>query len=66
LNVIDQVIEDRFAIYNGDSVEIMQGVPSNSTKSFLRHLRGYMFTQIQIGTLATLKTASSFMNIINF
>ena len=30
MNVIDQVIEDRFAVYNGDCVEVMRGIPDNS------------------------------------
>lgn len=30
LNVIEQVIEDKFAIYNGDCVEVMKGVPTDS------------------------------------
>ena len=28
--VIDQVITDKFAIYNGDCIEVMQGIPDNS------------------------------------
>jgi DNA modification methylase len=30
LNVIDQAIEEQFAIYNGDSVEVVKGIPDNS------------------------------------
>lgn len=28
--VIDQVISDKFAVYNGDCVEVMQGIPDNA------------------------------------
>ena len=30
MNVIDQVITDRYAIYHADTVEVAQGLPSNS------------------------------------
>lgn len=30
MNVIDQVIEEQFAVYNGDSVEVLKEVPENS------------------------------------
>lgn len=30
INVIDQSISDRYALYNGDSAEILKGIPSNS------------------------------------
>lgn len=30
MNVIDQIMDDRMAIYNGDSCEILKGVPNNS------------------------------------
>lgn len=30
MNVIDQLMDDRMAIYNGDSCEILRGVPDNS------------------------------------
>ena len=30
INVIDQSITDRYALYNGDSAEILEGIPSNS------------------------------------
>lgn len=30
INVIDQSITDRYALYNGDSAEILKGIPSNS------------------------------------
>jgi len=30
MNVIDQKVTDRFAIYNGDSCEVLKGIPDNS------------------------------------
>lgn len=30
MGVADQVITDRYAIYNGDSAEVLKGVASNS------------------------------------
>lgn len=30
MNVLDQVIADRYAIYNGDSCEVTKGIPDNS------------------------------------
>jgi len=30
VNVIDQAVTDRYALYNGDSAEILQGIPSDS------------------------------------
>lgn len=30
VNVIDQVVTDRYALYNGDCVELCQGLPNNS------------------------------------
>jgi DNA modification methylase len=30
LNVIEQVIEEQFALYNGDCVEVVKGIPDNS------------------------------------
>lgn len=30
INVIDQAITERYALYNGDSAEILKGIPSNS------------------------------------
>lgn len=30
INVIDQSVTDRYALYNGDSAEILKGIPSNS------------------------------------
>lgn len=30
VNVIDQAISDRYALYNGDSAEILKGIPSDS------------------------------------
>ena len=30
INVIDQAISDRYALYNGDSAEILKGIPSDS------------------------------------
>lgn len=30
LNVIDSAIAERYALYNGDSAEVLQGIPSNS------------------------------------
>lgn len=30
INVIDQAITDRYALYNGDSAEILRGIPNNS------------------------------------
>jgi len=30
LNVIDQVVTDKYAIYNGDSCEVIKGMPDNS------------------------------------
>lgn len=30
MNVLDQVITDRYAIYNGDSCEVTKGIPDNS------------------------------------
>jgi len=30
LNVLDQVINQKYAIYNGDSCEVMKGIPDNS------------------------------------
>lgn len=30
INIINQAISDRFALYNGDSAEILKGIPSNS------------------------------------
>ena len=30
MNVIDQAVTDRYALYNGDSAEILQGIPSDS------------------------------------
>lgn len=30
MNVIKQVIESNYALYNGDSVEVLKGVPSGS------------------------------------
>lgn len=30
INVIDQAITDRYALYNGDSAEILKGIPSDS------------------------------------
>lgn len=30
INVIDQAISDRYALYNGDSAEILRGIPSDS------------------------------------
>lgn len=30
MKVLNQVIKDRYALYNGDSAEVMQGLPSNS------------------------------------
>ena len=30
INVIDQAITDRYALYNGDSAEILKGIPANS------------------------------------
>ena len=30
MNVLNQLIESRFAIYNGDSVEVLKGLPDDS------------------------------------
>jgi DNA modification methylase len=30
MNVIDKEITDRYAIYNGDCIEVLEGVPSQS------------------------------------
>jgi len=30
IGVIDQAVSDRYALYNGDSVEILKGIPNNS------------------------------------
>jgi DNA modification methylase len=30
LNVIDQIVTDRYAVYNGDCVEVARGIPENS------------------------------------
>ena len=30
VNVIDQAVSDRYALYNGDSAEILKGIPDNS------------------------------------
>ena len=30
MNVIEQVVKNRYAIYNGDSVEIVKEIPNNS------------------------------------
>lgn len=30
MNVLDQVIKNKYAIYNGDSVEIVKEIPDNS------------------------------------
>lgn len=30
MNVINQVIEDRYALYNGDSCQVLKGIPDNS------------------------------------
>jgi predicted methyltransferase len=30
MNVLDQKVTDRFAIYNGDSCEVVKGIPSDS------------------------------------
>lgn len=30
VNVIDQAISDRYALYNGDSAEVLQGIPNDS------------------------------------
>ena len=30
MNVLDQIIENRYAIYNGDSCEVMKAIPDNS------------------------------------
>ena len=30
MNVIDQVVTDKYSIYNGDCVEVIKGIPSNS------------------------------------
>lgn len=30
MNVLKQVIENRYAIYNGDSCEIVKAIPDNS------------------------------------
>ncbi len=40
MNVLEQVIENKYAIYNGDSCEIVRAIPTtvSITQSFLRHL----------------------------
>jgi len=35
VKVLNQVITDKYAIYNGDSIEIMKGIPSNSIHYFI-------------------------------
>ena len=30
MNVLNQVIENRYALYQGDCVEVMRGIPDNS------------------------------------
>ena len=30
MNVLDQVVKQKYAIYNGDSCEVIKGIPDNS------------------------------------
>ena len=45
MNVLNQEIGERFAIYNGDSVEVLKGIPDNSIH--------YSITSIPFASLYT-------------
>ena len=61
MNVLNQLIESRFAIYNGDSVEVLKGLPDDSVTPYLaRHLVVCMSTLILIGIWATQLLIASF------
>ena len=45
MNVLNQTIGERFALYNGDSVEVLKGIPDNSIH--------YSITSIPFASLYT-------------
>lgn len=62
MNVLNQLIESRFAIYNGDSVEVLKGylMIAFITPYLARHLVVCMSTLILIGIWATHLLIASF------
>ena len=58
MNVLNQLIESRFAIYNGDSVEVLKGLPDDSVHYSI--LVVCMSTLILIGIWATHLPIASF------
>jgi len=64
--VADQQITDRYAIYQGDCIEVMQDLKTSfATCQFIPlHLVAFITTRHRKETCQTARTTTSFLNII--
>ena len=64
INVISQIVTDRYALYNGDSCEVLKGIPDNSIhySIFSRLLQAFTRTQIARETWETAEQHRNFMS----
>lgn len=44
MNVLNQEINEKFSLYNGDSVEVLKGIPDNSIHYSISHSLSKSFT----------------------
>lgn len=50
MNVLNQEVAEKFSIYNGDSVEVLKGIPDNSIHYSVFSPPSHRFIPIQIAT----------------
>ena len=64
INVISQSVTDRYALYNGDSCEVLKGIPDNSIhySIFPRLLQAFTLTQTARETWETAEQHRNFMS----
>ena len=67
VNVENQLITDKYALYNGDSCEIMKGIPDNSITFLysLRLLQVFIPIQTVIEIWEIAEQRQNFMNILS-
>lgn len=68
MKVINQIVKDKYSIYHGDSVEVIQGIPDNSIhySIFSPPLLVYILIQIVIEIWEIAKMIKSFINTLDF
>ena len=68
IKVLDQCVGEKYALYNGDSCEIIKNIPDNSihyTYS-LRRLQACIHTATATGIWETARMIMSFIIILSF